>query len=73
MVPLKALLGGLRALEIRFPFILKLSPFAIPSSPSHAKNPILDKISELTSIFVSVISKELLFAETLSIPSKRLI
>jgi hypothetical protein len=42
-------------------------------SPSQAKNPILERISELTSIFVSVISKELLFAETLSIPSKRLI
>jgi hypothetical protein len=74
LVPLKALVGGLSGgLDINWPLISKLSEISRDLSPSQARNPIFDNLSELTSILVRVIFSGKLTSLTLSKPSKRLI
>ena len=73
-VPLNALFPGFNGgLSISVPLITKDSPFAIDCSPSHAKNPIFESISEVTSILVSVMDNVGLLLETPSNPSNKLI
>jgi len=74
LVPLNWLFPGFRGgLSIRVPLMVKLSPFAIVASPSQAKNPIFERLSDVISSGPSIISKVVFQAEIKSNPSKRLI